>query len=118
MKYEELGDKLVEFMQKRKIGISFAEINHFFEQQGVDYKGEQAISMPEHPSIIYWANWNEFAVNTFLYVLDKLEGKLEMKSCSHLTYIIDGLLPSMPVAKSIRDYKQDRWLPVVMEVLK
>lgn len=117
MTVEELGNKLVEFIQKEKTGISFAEINRFFERQDIKYKGEQAITMPEHPSIIYWANWNELAVNIYLYALDKLEGKLQMKSCSHLIYMIDGMIPTMPVAKSIRDYKNDHWLPIVMEVI-
>ena len=114
-KVEELGDALVEFMSKRKRGISFADINKFFAQQGIDYKGEQALTMTEYPSIIYWANWNELAVNAYLYMTDKL--KIEMTSCSELVYIADGMLPKMAIAKSIRNYQSNRWLPVVMEVV-
>lgn len=118
MNIEKLGNKLVEFIQKRKTGISFIEIDRFFEQQAFNYKGEQALSMPKYPNIIYWANWNEHAVDIYLYAIDKLEGKLEMQSCTPLVYAIDGGLPTTPIAKSIRNYKKIHWLPVVMGVVE
>lgn len=116
MKIEEIGDKLVEFMLEKK-SISFVNINRFFAEQEVEYHGDKAIALDkDHPNILRWINWNDFAIDVYDYAMKKLGDKVEINTCAPLIYAIDGCILTIPVAKSIRNYKNERWLPVIMEV--
>lgn len=39
---------------------------------------------------------------------------IKLAPCAPLSYVIDGAVPKMPIAKSLRHYKTPRWCPVVM----
>ncbi|ASL80483.1 hypothetical protein GBLP1_g1999 [Lactiplantibacillus plantarum] len=41
-----------------------------------------------------------------------------MQASSPMIYLIDGVVPSMPVAKTNREYKHPHWVPVVFTVEK
>ena len=116
MTVEELGEQLIEFILNKK-SVSFANIDHFFQRKEVDYKGSQALTMTNYPTLVYWINWNKFATDVYFYAEKKLGNKIEMKPCSKLVYFADGRVPTLPIAKSLRNYKTDHWIPVVLEVI-
>ena len=116
MTVEELGEQLIKFILNKK-SVSFANINHFFQEKEVDYQGDQALAVADYPTLVYWVNWNEFATDVYFYAEKKLGDKIEMKPCSHLVYFIDGCALTLPIAKSVRNYKTTHWIPVVLEVI-
>lgn len=101
-KKNQLTEQIYEFL--RKGGVSCVEIEEEFG------RGEYIF---------------ELKTNTILWPtlrMDVIDGLLELHRTKKmiiypsqmLVYMIDGRVPQLPIAKSDRDYKSERWLPVVL----
>ncbi len=44
------------------------------------------------------------------------EEKITAKPTDVLVYLIDGAVPQVPIAKQIKPYKKERWIPVVLNL--
>lgn len=91
--------------------VSFVEIERIFEKGGFNYRGDKVIHHNEYPHLIIWAGWNDAAVKIIEGILNR--EAICMQNTYYLIYLVDGGGLSIPVAKSIRNYKKDRWLPIV-----
>lgn len=47
-----------------------------------------------------------------------IEGKIKLKPCDPMVYLIDGRVPTYPVAKRVQRYKSPHWLPVVVNPVR
>ena len=108
---KELGEELLKFIERGKGSVSFVNVEDFFKQHGVDYKGELALCSTRDPNIIYWVNWNELALSIY----QSIEDKIKKVPCSEFIYLIDGKSLKFPTVKSPIKYKTEHWLPVVLE---
>lgn len=92
---------------KHKTGVSFVEIENYFDEIGFKYQGDISICR-KNETIILWSGWNTRATE-LLY--DLLNSELiTMSPTNELIYYIDGEVLTLPVYKSKRSYAQ--WLPV------
>ena len=92
---------------KHKTGVSFVEIENYFDEIGFKYQGDISICR-KNETIILWSGWNTRATE-LLY--DLLNSELiTMSPTNELIYYIDGEVLTLPVYKSKRLYAQ--WLPV------
>lgn len=92
---------------KNKKGVSFVEIEIYFDEVGFNYNGEIAMCRGNE-NIVFWNGWNEQACNL---IHELLASKLiTMDHTDVLIYYIDGKVLTLPVYKSKRSYAQ--WLPV------
>lgn len=109
---ERAKELVLEYIRNHK-GTSFVEIENLFERNNYDYKGDYAPSSNKFSNVVYWIGWKEEASD----ILAELEE--ENKICrgyakhTYMIYLIDGKVPSLPVAKQMRDYKALHWLPCV-----
>ncbi|CAK8717465.1 hypothetical protein GCAAIG_06895 [Candidatus Electronema halotolerans] len=87
--------------------VSFAELNRI---PGFD--GEGSISHPRYNNILIWHRVSEEGY----HAINNLMGNygVAITPCEQLVYIIDGLVPNIPIAKSARSYAKPRWLPCVL----
>jgi hypothetical protein len=92
--------------------VSFVQIERMFEEQHFDYKGSRVIHHEKCPHLIIWAGWNEKAVKTLEEIM--LENDICLQTTHKLVYLIDGGGVNIPIAKGIKTYKRDHWLPMVL----
>lgn len=91
-------------------GVSFVELSRIN-----GFEGEFSYGIKDK-NIIYWNNISVSAIDA-LEALIK-EKKIEMKPCDRFLYLFDGVGVNLPTAKSDRNYKTARWLPVVFDPIK
>lgn len=96
-------DALLEFIKPG--GISFVELENRF-----DMKGNMEWGF-EDKNIWFWFGMSEGAIAALKGLLDA--GRIQMKRTTILVYMCDGAVPRMPIAKQIRKYKSEHWLPIV-----
>ena len=92
---------------KHKKGVSFVEIEIYFDEVGFNYNGDIAMCKGNE-NIVFWNGWNEQACNL---IHELLASKvITLQPTDVLIYYIDGKVLTLPVYKSKRSYTQ--WLPV------
>ena len=92
---------------KHKTGVSFVEIENYFDEIGFKYQGDISICR-KNENLIFWSGWNTRATD-LLY--DLLNSELiTMRPTNELIYYIDGKVLTLPIYKTDRSYNQ--WLPV------
>lgn len=108
MNLEEIKLGLVKMIKDKK-GVSFVEIEDYFDEVGFDYHGEQQFVNTDNKNIVFWSDWNEIATKLLIELLN--EKIIKMMPTNVLVYLADGNLLTLPVYKDDKPYEQ--WLPVV-----
>jgi len=85
---------------------SFAELT----QSIPNFSGEYGLFQPDFPNVVVWPSLSEQAVQALVDLLRSQQ--IVFTPASILTYHIDGLRPSLPIATGPKHYKSPRWLPV------
>lgn len=91
--------------------VTFCEIENILRDHGIDPRGNIALSFEELPNICFWANMSEAMVATY----DAIRPHTDMDSAHWLTYLSDGCVLRLPIAKQFRKgvgYKKPHWAPV------
>lgn len=95
-------------MIKDKGGVSFVEIEEYFDKVGFNYQGEEWITNSNDTNIVFWSGWNEKACKLLISLLkDKL---IEMTPTPLWVYLVDGKVLTVPVYEKNKPFEQ--WLPV------
>lgn len=102
-----MAQQIVDYIRKYG-GVSFVELERKIE----GFKGDLALHLPSYPNLILWPWISPEATDA----LNSIMGIVEAKPCSLLVYMADGKIPDMQIAKGARDYKSERWLPVVFNI--
>lgn len=109
-----LVDKVIDLVRRRG-GVTFVEIEQCLGED-IPLRGDHILALPEpYPNIVLWAGMSQVFVEVMAAV--QQTHLLEIQPTSYLTYMIDGMLPSLPVAKARTDrqakgYKTEHWAPV------
>lgn len=104
-------DKIIEKTFKDDF-VSFVEIERIFDENKFDYKGTRIIRHPEYPNLVIWAEWNQEAVDIVEEIV--VNRDICLQTSHPLIYFIDGDRLTIPVAENIKEYKEERWLPMVL----
>ena len=103
-----MKEKIMRSMDELEDYVSFADLKARVE----GFQGPLAIVHHEFENIVIWAGVSWEFHDAMNELMETQEVFLE--STTPLTYIIDGLVPSLPVAKSLRNYNRERWFPMVI----
>lgn len=106
-----MEDILLNYIIK-KGNVSFVEIEELFEDHSFNYKGEYALMYRKCKGIIIWNGWNNEAIDLISNLMQHKE--IELDPCSIMIYLIDGQALKYPLVKSFRSYKEDHWIPMVI----
>jgi hypothetical protein len=88
--------------------VSFAEVIRFVPGA----TGHLMMHLPGYPTLVLWTN---LAVPLAEAIAELIEQRLvHLHPASELTYLADGSLPKLPVAKAIERYEDDHWYPVTL----
>jgi len=104
-----MRDLILRFVHEQP-GATFVELCR--EIPG--FSGKFKSTAGDYPNIVLWENVSAEAID----VLTQLEadGKIRFKPTVPLTYMADGEILRLPIAKGLKEYKSPHWLPVVLNI--
>jgi len=102
-------EKQIMDLVKERPGTSFVEIKNHIK----DAKGESSITFPDK-NIFVHGGLSEDACTSIKNLIN--EGKLVLSPCGILVYMIDGEVYKIPIAKRFRSYKEERWMPSLLNL--
>lgn len=105
---KELEKRILGLVAERQY-VTFAEIKQMLGPEV--FEGQQALYTKGYPNIIIWANMSDNVVDAISELMR--ETKIYPNPASILTYIVDGEILRMPVAKRLIQYKKPHWAPTV-----
>ncbi len=104
-----LEDRILD-MVKRLGGVSFAELER------IDgFRGEHALVI-EPWNVLLWDGLSTEAIDAITQLREQKQ--IVPNPCSVLVYMVDGKVPSLPVAKRRVRYKKLHWLPTTFSLEK
>ena len=86
--------------------VTFADISKRISSEN----GNVTMRHPEHESIIFWENLSENVVKALEDLVRQKQ--IFMAPATQFTYLADGLVSTLPLATSARDYTKPHWLPI------
>lgn len=97
--------------------VSYAEIEHFFEENNYSYKGDILSASNVDPNVVFWHGWNTKAFNLLTELVR--ENKVSRDPTTPLIYFIDGKFYTFPIVKNPPEigYKSPHWLPCVFSAV-
>jgi hypothetical protein len=102
----ELIKSIYDFIKTRGGGVSYAEMTRMIDGFDGDY-----MYGVESDNIIFWDGMSKEAISAMNELVDE---EVIIPRVAHLlVYLSDGLMLKMPIAKRLRKYKDQRWLPLV-----
>lgn len=107
-----MRNKLYEFINRTQ-GVSYVEIEDFFNQAGFEWKGDYNMKHPKYENVYFWSGWNVEATE-LLAELEK-DGKVYKEPTEQFIYVMDGRKMNMKVATRDYDYKTDHWIPLIWQ---
>ena len=107
MNLEEIKLGLVKMIKDKK-GVSFVEIEDYFDEVGFDYHGKEQLNSSKNNKIIYWSDWNKQACELISELLKNKQ--IEMTPTPLWVYLVDGKVLAVPVYEKNKSFEQ--WLPV------
>jgi hypothetical protein len=108
------GDPLVDvpsLIKWRGDGLTFVELLKYLPY----LKGNSAYGMSDN-NIVFWDGLSSECIKS-LVGLSKA-GIIVQTSTAMLTYMIDGAVPKLPLAKSNRKYKKLHWAPITFSLAR
>lgn len=98
-------DNIMKFIREQDY-ISFAELMRKFKET----EGDWYTAIQEN--IFVWCNMSKKMTE----ILGKMrsEGKIYYRPSSILIYLVDGMVPDMPIATKGNGYKKPHWLPCTL----
>lgn len=107
MDKNKLKENIESEINRLKRGISFVDLSRIKgftgEFEWIDTKW----------NVVYWPKISEEAIEAMEDLVK--EKKITVRPTNWLVYFIDGCVPKYPIAKSIRNYKRTRWLPIIFD---
>lgn len=92
-------------------GLTFVELVRYLPY----LEGKFAYGNRE-TNIIFWLGLSEECIAAIIDLINA--GTIKPTSTLSLTYLVDGQVPKLPIAKSSRKYKRPRWAPVTFCLAK
>lgn len=110
---ETLATKIVDYVRQYDF-VTFVEVDRIAKEVlGDGASGDVALmAPPQFSHTVIWIGLSD----TYASAVDKAlaEGKLTFFPASWLSYLIDGGVLKLPLAKRPRSYKSNHWLPVCL----
>lgn len=103
----EMAEAILKLVQERET-VTFAELCSIIP----GFDGEHTFVSDQDPNVILWPGISDEASEAMQRL--RSENRIFMHPASTITYIVDGAVPGLPVAKRppAQGYKKPHWLPV------
>jgi hypothetical protein len=105
-----LKDLILDYI-KEKRSVSFAEL----QKRIPGLEGNKTFSPVGNQLMLLWASFSEQGCSAMNEVL--MSGKVRLVPCSEMLYVLDGIVPKLPIAKKACVFKKAHWLPVELHYI-
>lgn len=103
-----MKQQILETIRTRGEGVTFVELMAI---EG--FKGDYVWGREDY-NIWFWGGLSDQAIDALEELLRT--NQIAMTPTYPLTYLIDGVIVKWPIAKQVRKYKKEHWLPVVFNL--
>ena len=107
----EIPDEIIVGFVLSREYVSFVELQEFLDAAGYATRGEWAVTLGRFDRVVLWPAVSEALLRSLQRLI--AARRLFFHPACVTTYAIDGAVPSLPLASSIR-VKTDSWLPAVL----
>lgn len=108
---DEMATKMLAYIERVGGYCTYVELQCLF---GDEARGSLGHTVPGYPNLVLWEGMSE----AFDEALNQITPQLTRTSASPFSYFADGGMLNYPLAKSARQYKKPRWLPVCFSLSK
>lgn len=115
MSVTELHSYIINYVLFHK-SVSLIDIEELLDSLAVEYKGSCTLVHPENSNITLWHGWSCEIVNIIKSLIAINCICIELTSA--VTYLKHGKYIDLPIMVDENDYKEKRWLPIVLKVNK
>lgn len=99
---------------KQKDYVSFVQIERLLTPY-LPIKGNHALCFSDHENIVLWAGMSQEWVTLMRQLL--AEHRVYPYPSVPMVYWVDGGVPVLPLARTVRHYKDVHWFPVTLRVI-
>jgi hypothetical protein len=112
MTSEQLADEIAKMVAETN-HVSFAELMREWPDHFA-YRGDdsRALMSPDNPNLLYWTGMSPIGAGAIDAVLARTG--IELRPTQSLTYVIDGCMLSLPIAKTKHKYRTPHWQPATL----
>jgi hypothetical protein len=103
--------KMLDTVLRRGNDATFAEL--FREND--DFRGRESLNLRDL-NIVIWPKVSDDFIDAIIELLN--DKSIEMIQASERTYMLDGEVVDLPIAKSDRKYKKPHWRPVTISLTR
>jgi hypothetical protein len=108
-----LTDTILGLVRTRGGSVSFADLTLNVPGFTSDNpKRGYVMPYPEGANIVVWYNMSKVGADAIAELVRSY--KIELLPTAPYIYAVDGLVPQMPVAKAVRAYRKQHWLPMII----
>lgn len=112
----EVKAKVYEYI-KQQGGVSYVELERFFESIGYSYQGTEVCCSSMSQYVVFWEGWHKQAYS----ILNELikDKKIHREPAPMWVYLVDGKGLALPIVTETTNYKRikrEYWLPCVFSV--
>jgi hypothetical protein len=111
---EKMKAMILNLLKERSEGISFAQIEDMFEDNNINYNGDNVVGPSRYKNMYYWINMSDEFSETIIQL--KEEDKIKLSVCNVIIYMADGKIIKYPLAKQAIQYEEPHWLPVIIKM--
>ncbi len=103
---------ILDYVRKKGGGVSFVELCRDIP----GFEGNLVLCLGGDPNLALWLHVSSEASAAISRLASG--NFIRVKPTVPLVYWIDGAVPNLPVAKSVRKHKRPHWLPVSIDIGK
>ena len=101
-----LDEQIFVVVKKLRGGVSFVEI----KREIPEFRGDKNFEV--EPNLVVWSGVSAEGVDALVRLINSK--KVCLVSGSYLSYLADGVILRLPIAKRWQPYKEPHWLPMFL----
>jgi len=106
-----MEQQIVDFVRKMGGGVTFVELMNLLGERA---KGNHSYCIGDNATIVLWTGISLAFSEAIHHLLQ--EKRLEQVPTLMLTYILEGDILGLPIAKGNYNYEKSHWLPVIFNL--
>lgn len=121
MEKEQLKQYMYDYVKEYE-EIPIYQLEDLFKELDHDYKGKASVTNEHDKNIVFWSGWNKLTMYALIELVKGEHLDLVYRGSYVMRYLLDGRVPSLPLAITYPEYGQQTevpsWVPMLLRVTK
>ncbi|MCG1866742.1 hypothetical protein RJB90_11425 [Staphylococcus capitis] len=119
MDKEKLKKYVYDYVKEHK-EIPIYQLEDLFKELEYDYKGKVSVTHDQDKNIVFWSGWNEMTMRALIELVKGEQLDLVYRGSYVMRYLLDGRVPSLPLAITYpvdgQQTEVPSWLPMLLRL--